>query len=305
MRLGATRYWARGASGFLKENREFEMSDLVTGNLRRALMLAASVTALTVPLAAQAQSAAAPLDSEDAPAIVIRSDILPDVNPPGGSLDNTVNVTGVGQMRLRPSQASTGGFVCTGTLINPRTVIFAAHCVNSSPASALGFNSGGQAISFGFEANNNPAVRLWLGLASTPGGTDANPALFQNKTNAARHLYNVEQVYYDPRSLQPPGFAFLQADVALATLDTHADNEPTWAMLFSPLTGPTHALINGYGARGASGTSGANLGVDSRRRIAENMIDFLGSLDDRDRLLFTDILFSGRSTFRCGFSLSA
>lgn len=248
----------------------------------------ASVSLATVALASAAQ-AKSPEFAENSPEVVVRSDILPDANPPGGALDNTVDVTGVGQMRTITNLTTGVGFVCTGTLINPRTVIFAAHCVNDVPSSVYGNATSGIPISFGFEANNLAARRIWAGLDPVTGAPAADQSL-KFKTNPGRSLYNVEQVWYDPRSLDPVGFEFLQADVAIATLDTHADGIPTWAMLFTPLTGPTHALVNGYGARGSNGTSGANLGVDSRRRIAENMIDFLGSLDDRDKLLFTDIL---------------
>ena len=38
--------------------------------------------------------------------------------------------------------------LCTGSLINPRTVIFAAHCVNSRAATAYGTTSGGSADRF-------------------------------------------------------------------------------------------------------------------------------------------------------------
>ena len=49
------------------------------------------------------------------------------------------------------------GFIglCTGSLINPRAVIFAAHCVNERAAGAYGLTSVGQPIGFG--SNNNVA----------------------------------------------------------------------------------------------------------------------------------------------------
>lgn len=186
--------------------------------------------------------------------------------------------------------------VCTGTLINPRTVIFAAHCVNTRPAEAYGNNgtpfgawaaTGGTPIAFGFNADNLPAVRLWLGLSSGD-GEPANPALL-HQTNLARALYAVEQVWYDPRSRAPTSCTsatscFLQADIAIATLDTPAFDIPTWAMLFSPLDGPTHAIITGYG--GAGRENQASVAIDWRRRSAENMIAVLGSLNDRNMWLF-------------------
>ncbi|GJL94500.1 MAG: hypothetical protein DHS20C05_09050 [Hyphococcus sp.] len=209
---------------------------------------------------------------EDYSHIVVRDDISLDTSPPTGALDDLVDVTGVGQMVSVPDPTS--GFIslCTGSLINPRTVIFAAHCVNDNAASDFGAASGGIPISFGFSANNRPGARRWLGL---DGGT-------QNATDVDFNIYNVEQVWYDERSL-PTGF--LEADVAIATLDTHADGIPTWAMLFSPLEEETHGVINGYGARG-QGADGANLGIDFRRRIAENMISSLSSLNDRNIWLF-------------------
>ncbi|GAB5481684.1 MAG: hypothetical protein Pars92KO_14410 [Parasphingorhabdus sp.] len=209
---------------------------------------------------------------ENAPSIVIRDDLTLDDPPPVGVFDNIVDVTGVGQMTVRPDQNTTGLGLCTGSLINPRTVIFAAHCVNDQAADSYGFASGGTAIAFGFSADNLPAVRRWVGL---DGGT-------ANQTDVDFNIYNVEQVWYDERSI-PTGF--LEADVALATLDTHADGVPTWTLLFSPLREETHGVINGYGARGL-GPDGSNLGIDFRRRIAENMISSASSLDDRNNFLF-------------------
>lgn len=260
-----------------------------TAAIRQALLGATSLTlALTAPTAASAQSTDThtierPSGSEESPGIVIRNDLNPNAAPPAGVLDSGIN--GVGQMTIRGNPATTGANLCTGTLINPRTVIFAAHCVNTRPAEAYGPNgtpfglhtAGGTPIAFGFNSNNLPAFRQWVGL---DGGT-------AGATNLAKALYSAEQVWYDPRSLTAPGSnGFIAADVAIATLDTPAFDIPTWAMLFSPLDGPTHATITGYGNRGNENS--ATLAIDWRRRSAENMIAVLGSLDDRNRRVFTN-----------------
>ncbi len=240
--------------------------------INRSLLVTVSSATCIVGLSAGAQAQTGPTFVEDSPAIVIRDDLTLNDPPPVGVFDNIVDVTGVGQMTVRPDQATTSLGLCTGTLINPRTVIFAAHCVNDQAADSYGFATGGTAIAFGFSANNLPAVRRWVGL---DGGV-------ANQTDVDFNIYNVEQVWYDERSL-PTGF--LEADVALATLDTHASGVPTWTMLFSPLTAETHGVINGYGARGL-GPDGSNLGIDFRRRIAENMISSASSLNDRNNFLF-------------------
>ena len=241
-------------------------------SINRSLLVTVSSATFVAGLSAGAQAQTAPTMVEDAPAIVIRDDLTLNDPAPVGVFDNAVDVTGVGQMTVRGNQNSTSLGLCTGTLINPRTVIFAAHCVNSRTADSYGFATGGTAIAFGFSANNLPAVRRWVGL---DGG-------IANKTDVQFNIYNVEQVWYDERSLRT---GFLEADVALATLDTHADGVPTWTMLFSPLTAETHGIINGYGARGL-GPNGSNLGIDFRRRIAENMISSASSLNDRNNFLF-------------------
>ncbi|MGI9362853.1 MAG: trypsin-like serine protease, partial [Parasphingorhabdus sp.] len=210
----------------------------------RSLFVTVSSAACITGLALPAHAQTGPVMAENAPHIVVREDITLNDPPPVGALDNIVDVTGIGQMATRPDQNTTGIGLCTGSLINPRTVIFAAHCVNDQPAESYGFDSGGTAISFGFSADNLPGVRRWVGL---DGG-------IANATDVDFNIYNVEQVWYDERSL-PTGF--LEGDVALATLDTHAGDIPTWTLHFSPLTEETHGIINGYGARG-QGADGAN-----------------------------------------------
>jgi hypothetical protein len=191
------------------------------------------------------------------------------------------NVTGVGQMIIDEQNGFIG--LCTGTLINPRTVIFAAHCVNERAANAYGANSGGQPIAFGFGSNNNVAG------SSAFGGWLGN-----YKTNTTRYLYNVNQVNYNSHSLDlGPNNNFLQADIAIASLDTPAKDIPTWALLFSalPATNITadgtgyHVVIDGYGNNG-TGTTGSTGGIDYRRRIAENTLGALASLNDFEGFLF-------------------
>jgi subtilase-type serine protease len=240
--------------------------------LARFLLLTASTVSCCSAFSSTAFAQTGPTAAENYPGIVVRDDISLTASPPTGAFDNLVNVTGVGQIVVRPDQTSTSIGLCTGTLINPRTVIFAAHCVNDQAANSYGFASGGTAISVGFSANNLPGLLRWIGRN---GG-------IANQTDVGTNIYNVEQVWYDERSI-PNGF--LEADVALATLDTHADGIPTWTLLFSPLTEETHGIVNGYGSRGL-GSNGDTLGIDFRRRIAENMISSLSSLNDRNDWLF-------------------
>ncbi len=201
-----------------------------------------------------------------------------------------VNITGVAQMVVDAG----GGFIglCTATLINPRTVIFAAHCVNDDPANSYGANSGGRAIGFGFEANTranatgqtDELVRWLLGGTGGAG---------KYQTNLAQSFFNANYVAYNPLSLEPDAAQFIYGDVALASLDTPAKGIPTWALLFSqlpqvPITANGtgyHVNITGYGNNG-TGSTGSTGGIDYRRRIAENMLGALASIDDFENFLF-------------------
>lgn len=210
---------------------------------------------------------------------------------PGTSVTSRdpVNITGIAQMVTNNGGGTVG--LCTASLINPRTVIFAAHCVNSRAAGAYGAGTGGVPIAFGFEANTRanaagqPDELLnWFNGASTGPGI--------NRTNVAQAFYNANYVSYNPASLEPDAASFLYSDIATATLDTPAANIPTWALLFSqlpavPITAAGtgyHVSIAGYGNAG-TGEGGAT-SIDFRRRIAENTLGALASLDEFENFLF-------------------
>lgn len=221
---------------------------------RSALLASAAIAALSIAPVAQA--------------------VVPaDDKTPADILDSGVN--GVGIMYRDD------GFVCTGTLINPRTVIFAAHCVNDYTSADYSTVNGGIPVAFAFEANARPGVIDWISN--------------NYRTNTALSVYNVNNIAYNPDSLDPPALSFLYGDVAMATLDTPAADVPTWAVLFSALPAPSsisetsgtgyHVTITGYG-RSGSGTTGNSFGIDFRRKTAENFLGLLGSLDDVDAFLF-------------------
>ncbi|MCD2324194.1 autotransporter domain-containing protein [Sphingomonas sp. IC-56] len=195
------------------------------------------------------------------------------------------NVTGVGQMIVDQQNGFIG--TCTGTLINPRTVIFAAHCVNDIPANAYGQNSGGQPIGFGFGRDNNaPGASAFGGWLNGIGGV-------RYATTVSRNMYDANYVAYNPLSTEPAAQSFLYGDVALASLDTPAENVPTWALMFSQLPDPGaigaagtgyHVVLDGYGRNGTGATG--SIGSDYRRRLAENMLGALASIDDFEGFLF-------------------
>jgi len=188
------------------------------GAARRVLLASSALIAL--PGAAQAQAATSDLSMSlkgilpiaemqggSATATPPQADpsvVISNPGTPSTILDQGVN--GVGQMIIDQKNGFVG--LCTGTLINPRTVVFAAHCVNESPTGTAmnpwnyGKGAGQLPIGFGFEADTIAGQRAWFRS--------------NYSTSTANHFYNVNQVVYNAQSLNL-GLAnnFLQADVIL------------------------------------------------------------------------------------------
>lgn len=271
----------------------------------RAWLLASAATmSLVIGGAAHAQagppegSILAPQGGDPTPDVVISNPVPPTTVSVG--LDTT-NITGVGQLVVDEKNGFLG--LCTATLINPRTIIFAAHCVNENPAGnnfqdPWGYGTGAGQLPIGvfFNANNNAAGNSAIGHWYN--GVSGGP---KDLTRVADFAYNLNQVMYNIQSTQLGSNLttqlhnnFLQGDVALGVLDTPAANVPTWALLFSALPAPTstnpvtgtgyHVTMTGYGDNGVGSTGQGS--IDYRRRVAENYIGLLGSLDDLNYALF-------------------
>ncbi len=234
---------------------------ILSNVLRHRLLTGSAMAALSMTALASPAQAVIPNENRTPADIVDNADVFRGV---GVIVTNQVGAGGVG--------------ICTATLINPRTVLFAAHCVNTRPETAYDGTTVRAAVSF--NVNSLPGVQNWFGTSRS------NPALA---------VYNVNSIVWDARSRQnAAALGFIEADIALASLDTPAANIPTWALLFSTLPAPAsidpvtgtgyHVNIVGYGNTG-SALTGAT-GVDWRRRAAENMLGGFMSLSDRSTVIF-------------------
>ncbi len=179
------------------------------------------------------------------------------------------------------NEAGNGGGTCTGLLINPRTVLFAAHCVDDLDPSAYDGNTRGNRAQVGYTTDatfGRTNLRNWLF------GQD-----FLVPAGDGRRMISSTMVWYDPRSrfgseADLNAGAFLPADIALAGFDTPTemlgrDAQNGIGLLFSQVNGILPVTIGGYGASG-NGLTGArtasNLEESFFRRLGQNVVDFLG-----------------------------
>ena len=173
---------------------------------------------------------------------------------------------------------SDGGvfFNCSGSVINPRTVLFAAHCVNGSDgpiattsSETYGLPGAGAETTLLIATGQSSADRLFTylfegGVGYADGGV----------------AQSTDVIIHPTGNPDNTGLGFPWADVALIALDAPITDVPSLSILLSPLAETTHVLQVGYGTNGTGLTGGTNAGSRFLRRIGENTLGLLGSTAD-------------------------
>ena len=162
-------------------------------------------------------------------------------------------------------------FNCSGTLINPRTVISAAHCFNEYSSTVYGMESGQIAPIVAYGPDTFDALFGWL---------DAGAATTRFEFDERTGLVFANQVIIHPDA--DPAFGnpldFPGADVSLISLSSPLANIPSYAMLFSPVEAGEHVSMVGYGSHGIGSTG--DVGIDGKRQAGENILGMVGSQND-------------------------
>jgi outer membrane autotransporter protein len=155
-------------------------------------------------------------------------------------------------------------FDCTGTLINPRTVITAAHCVNF----------------LGSEDYNLSLLGFSMLVA---GGPNTQTRIFNFALNGFNYAQggaaiSVDVIVHPASNLENFALPFPFGDVALIALAEPITDLGRMDILLSPMPGPYHATIAAYGGFGVGSTG--DVGIGFNRIVGENMVDMLGSFND-------------------------